>query len=129
MGEVFRVSAYRAEYQREAVIVPWAEIRCAGGLDISIDRVATLGMRRPIACAPRRLAADRLDEVCTDQLLLPLADPSKSWVSAVIRATVESGRRRRQRYPILSGGAEEYWCRGPTSSWRACSTSDPRANS
>jgi iron complex transport system ATP-binding protein len=27
MGEVFRVSAYRAEYQREAVIVPWAEIR------------------------------------------------------------------------------------------------------
>jgi iron complex transport system ATP-binding protein len=26
MGEVFRVSAYRAEYQREAVIVPWAEI-------------------------------------------------------------------------------------------------------
>jgi iron complex transport system ATP-binding protein len=27
MGDVFRVSAYRAEYQREAVIVPWAEIR------------------------------------------------------------------------------------------------------
>jgi iron complex transport system ATP-binding protein len=27
MGEVFRVSAYRAEYQREAVIVPWAELR------------------------------------------------------------------------------------------------------
>jgi iron complex transport system ATP-binding protein len=27
MGEVFRISAYRAEYQREAVIVPWAEIR------------------------------------------------------------------------------------------------------
>jgi iron complex transport system ATP-binding protein len=26
MGDVFRVSAYRAEYQREAVIVPWAEI-------------------------------------------------------------------------------------------------------
>ena len=26
MGEVFRISAYRAEYQREAVIVPWAEI-------------------------------------------------------------------------------------------------------
>ena len=26
MAEVFRVSAYRAEYQREAVIVPWAEI-------------------------------------------------------------------------------------------------------
>jgi iron complex transport system ATP-binding protein len=26
VGEVFRVSAYRAEYQREAVIVPWAEI-------------------------------------------------------------------------------------------------------
>jgi iron complex transport system ATP-binding protein len=26
LGEVFRVSAYRAEYQREAVIVPWAEI-------------------------------------------------------------------------------------------------------
>jgi iron complex transport system ATP-binding protein len=26
MGEVFRVSAYRAEYQRAAVIVPWAEI-------------------------------------------------------------------------------------------------------
>jgi iron complex transport system ATP-binding protein len=26
MGEVFRVSAYRAEYQRETVIVPWAEI-------------------------------------------------------------------------------------------------------
>jgi iron complex transport system ATP-binding protein len=25
-GEVFRISAYRAEYQREAVIVPWAEI-------------------------------------------------------------------------------------------------------
>ena len=27
MGEVFRISAYRAEYRREAVIVPWAEIR------------------------------------------------------------------------------------------------------
>jgi iron complex transport system ATP-binding protein len=27
MGDVFRVSAYRAEYQREAVIMPWAEIR------------------------------------------------------------------------------------------------------
>jgi iron complex transport system ATP-binding protein len=26
VGEVFRISAYRAEYQREAVIVPWAEI-------------------------------------------------------------------------------------------------------
>jgi iron complex transport system ATP-binding protein len=26
MGEVFRVSAYRAEFQRENVIVPWAEI-------------------------------------------------------------------------------------------------------
>jgi len=26
MGEVFRISAYRAEYQCEAVIVPWAEI-------------------------------------------------------------------------------------------------------
>jgi iron complex transport system ATP-binding protein len=26
VGDVFRVSAYRAEYQREAVIVPWAEI-------------------------------------------------------------------------------------------------------
>jgi iron complex transport system ATP-binding protein len=26
MGEVFRISAYRAEYQREAVIVPWGEI-------------------------------------------------------------------------------------------------------
>jgi iron complex transport system ATP-binding protein len=26
MGEVFRISAYRAEYQREAVIVPWAGI-------------------------------------------------------------------------------------------------------
>jgi iron complex transport system ATP-binding protein len=26
IGEVFRVSAYRAEHQRETVIVPWAEI-------------------------------------------------------------------------------------------------------
>jgi iron complex transport system ATP-binding protein len=26
-GDVFRISAYRAEYRREAVIVPWAEIR------------------------------------------------------------------------------------------------------
>jgi iron complex transport system ATP-binding protein len=26
MAEVFRITAYRAEYQREAVIVPWAEI-------------------------------------------------------------------------------------------------------
>lgn len=26
MGEVFRISAYRAEYRSEAVIVPWAEI-------------------------------------------------------------------------------------------------------
>jgi iron complex transport system ATP-binding protein len=26
MAEVFRISAYRTEYQREAVIVPWAEI-------------------------------------------------------------------------------------------------------
>jgi iron complex transport system ATP-binding protein len=26
MGEVFRISAYRAEYRRETVIVPWAEI-------------------------------------------------------------------------------------------------------
>jgi iron complex transport system ATP-binding protein len=26
MAEVFRISAYRAEYQREAVIVPWAEV-------------------------------------------------------------------------------------------------------
>jgi iron complex transport system ATP-binding protein len=26
MGDVFRISAYRAEYQREAVIVPWSEI-------------------------------------------------------------------------------------------------------
>ena len=25
MAEVFRISAYRAEYRREAVIVPWAE--------------------------------------------------------------------------------------------------------
>jgi iron complex transport system ATP-binding protein len=24
MADVFRISAYRAEYQREAVIVPWA---------------------------------------------------------------------------------------------------------
>ena len=27
MRDVFRISAYRAEYQREAVIVPWADIR------------------------------------------------------------------------------------------------------
>jgi iron complex transport system ATP-binding protein len=27
MADVFRISAYRAEYQREAVIVPWAGIR------------------------------------------------------------------------------------------------------
>ena len=26
MADVFRISAYRAEYRREAVIVPWAEI-------------------------------------------------------------------------------------------------------
>jgi iron complex transport system ATP-binding protein len=26
MGKVFRISAYRAEHQHEAVIVPWAEI-------------------------------------------------------------------------------------------------------
>ena len=26
MAEVFRISAYRAEYQRETLIVPWAEI-------------------------------------------------------------------------------------------------------
>ena len=26
MGDVFRISAYRAEYRRETVIVPWAEI-------------------------------------------------------------------------------------------------------
>jgi iron complex transport system ATP-binding protein len=26
MGDVFRISAYRAEYQRQEVIVPWAEI-------------------------------------------------------------------------------------------------------
>jgi len=26
MANVFRISAYRAEFQREAVIVPWAEI-------------------------------------------------------------------------------------------------------
>ena len=26
MADVFRISAYRAEYQREAVIVPWADI-------------------------------------------------------------------------------------------------------
>jgi iron complex transport system ATP-binding protein len=26
MAEVFRISAYRAEYRREAVIVPWAEV-------------------------------------------------------------------------------------------------------
>jgi iron complex transport system ATP-binding protein len=26
MADVFRISAYRAEYQREAVIVPWTEI-------------------------------------------------------------------------------------------------------
>jgi iron complex transport system ATP-binding protein len=26
MGDVFRISAYRAEFQREAVIVPWAGI-------------------------------------------------------------------------------------------------------
>jgi iron complex transport system ATP-binding protein len=27
MGDVFRISAYRAEYRREAVIVPWGEIQ------------------------------------------------------------------------------------------------------
>jgi iron complex transport system ATP-binding protein len=26
MGEVFRISAYRAQFQRETVVVPWAEI-------------------------------------------------------------------------------------------------------
>jgi iron complex transport system ATP-binding protein len=26
MRDVFRISAYRAEFQQEAVIVPWAEI-------------------------------------------------------------------------------------------------------
>ncbi len=26
MRDVFRISAYRAEYQREAVIVPWADV-------------------------------------------------------------------------------------------------------
>ena len=26
MAEVFRISAYRAEYRREAVIVPWADV-------------------------------------------------------------------------------------------------------
>jgi iron complex transport system ATP-binding protein len=26
MAEVFRISAYRAEYQRETVIVPWADL-------------------------------------------------------------------------------------------------------
>ena len=27
MAKVFRINAYRAEYQSEAVIVPWAEVR------------------------------------------------------------------------------------------------------
>jgi hypothetical protein len=26
MADVFRISAYRTEHEREAVIVPWAEI-------------------------------------------------------------------------------------------------------
>jgi iron complex transport system ATP-binding protein len=26
MADVFRITAYRAEFQREAVIVPWADI-------------------------------------------------------------------------------------------------------
>jgi iron complex transport system ATP-binding protein len=26
MAEVFRISAYRAQYQRETLIVPWSEI-------------------------------------------------------------------------------------------------------
>jgi iron complex transport system ATP-binding protein len=26
MADVFRISAYRAEYQRETVIVPWADL-------------------------------------------------------------------------------------------------------
>jgi iron complex transport system ATP-binding protein len=26
MAEVFRISAYRAEFQREVVIVPWADV-------------------------------------------------------------------------------------------------------
>jgi iron complex transport system ATP-binding protein len=26
MADVFRISAYRAEYQRESVIVPWADL-------------------------------------------------------------------------------------------------------
>jgi iron complex transport system ATP-binding protein len=26
MADVFRISAYRAEFQRETVIVPWADI-------------------------------------------------------------------------------------------------------
>jgi len=26
MADVFRITAYRAEFQREAVIIPWAEI-------------------------------------------------------------------------------------------------------
>jgi len=26
MADVFRISAYRAEFQNEAVIVPWADI-------------------------------------------------------------------------------------------------------
>ena len=110
MADVFRISAYRAEHQREAVIVPWA------GLNPMSRRRHFFRTIVAASCDDRQQHAGRGDppriasmNVCTDQLLLTLADPtqilglsrysrdrSQSWAAGDAR-----------RYRILSGGAED----------------------
>ena len=56
MRDVFRISAYRAEYQREAVIVPWADVRCDGGL-LAVALVAALAMSAGASFAAGRASS------------------------------------------------------------------------
>ena len=69
--------------------------------------------------------------VCTDQLLLTLADPEQIiGLSRFSRDGWQSlSANDMRRYPVLSGGAEDVLLlQNPTLSLRACSTSVRRGN-
>ena len=68
--------------------------------------------------------------VCTDQLLLTLADPEQILgLSRFSRDGWQSwAADDARRYPVLSGGAEDVLVQSPTSSSPACSTSARRGN-
>ena len=74
---------------------------------IAVATLATVGISAPALAAPLPRVVSM--NVCTDQLLLPLADPAQILgLSRFSRDAWQSwAAENARRYPNLSGGAED----------------------